>query len=83
MNNPEEGRRRKLGAPRLVREGSFYAPDGYPSGDVNCHSPSSVYQFILPYAEREEVEVLLDSGAQRTDEGYPEPAAHCDARHSQ
>jgi DNA repair protein RadC len=58
MTNPRGSRRRTLGTLRLVREGSFLAPDGYPNGDIRCDSPRSVFQFMQPYAEREEVEVF-------------------------
>lgn len=55
---PPNGRQRRLGALRLVREGSFSAPDGYPSGSVRCDKPEAVFRFMQPYVEREEVEVF-------------------------
>lgn len=41
---------------RLVREGSFPAPDGHPSNDVPIRSPRDVFEHMAPYAEREAVE---------------------------
>ena len=43
---------------RLVREGSFPAPDGYPARDVPIRSPRDVYAHMAPYAEREAVEAF-------------------------
>ena len=37
---------------RLVREGSFPAPDGYP-GPAPMRSPRDVYEYMAPYAARE------------------------------
>ncbi len=37
---------------RLVREGSFPAPDGYPS-PAPMRSPRDVYEYMAPYAARE------------------------------
>lgn len=51
-------RRRKLGALRLVREDSFDAPQDYPRATFRCDSPRSVFQFMEPYAQREESEVF-------------------------
>lgn len=59
MTNSQGGRRRTLGALRLVREGSFAAPDDYhQADDVRCDNPRSVFRFMKPYADREEVEVF-------------------------
>lgn len=67
MTAPHEGKRRVLGALRLVREGSFRAPDSYPCLGVRCDNPRAVFEFMRPYAEREEVEVfwILALDAQR------------------
>ena len=51
-----QGRRRKLGALRLVREDSFDEPTDYPRGRFRCDSPESVVRFMRPYVDREEVE---------------------------
>ena len=53
-----QGRRRKLGALRLVREDSFDEPTDYPRGRFRCDSPESVVRFMRPYVDREEVEVF-------------------------
>ena len=52
------GRRRRprlttLRLVRLVREGSFPAPDGYPEAGVAVRSPRDVFALMQPYAERE------------------------------
>ena len=52
------GRRRRhrlttLRLVRLIREGSFPAPDGYPDAGVPIRSPRDVFAFMNPYAERE------------------------------
>ena len=52
------GRRRRqrlttLRLVRLIREGSFPAPDGYPDTGVPIRSPRDVFAFMQPYAERE------------------------------
>lgn len=51
-------RRRKIGALRLVREESFYAPDGYPRQGERIAEPPDVCRFMRPFVEREEVEVF-------------------------
>ena len=51
-------RRRKLGALRLVREDSFDAPQDYPRATFRCDCPRTVFQFMEPYAQREETEVF-------------------------
>ena len=51
-------RRRKLGALRLVREDSFDAPDDYPRATFRCDCPRTVFRFMEPYAQREEIEVF-------------------------
>ena len=43
---------------RLVREGGFPAPAGYPSAEVQLRAPRDVYERMAPYAEREPVEVF-------------------------
>src|SRR5688572_9133804 len=49
------GRRRRvrIATLRLVREGSFPAPDGYPAPGTPVRSPRDVYQLMAPYAARE------------------------------
>lgn len=53
------GRRRRrprlatLRLVRLVREGTFPAPDGFPDDGVPIRSPRDVFAFMAPYAERE------------------------------
>jgi hypothetical protein len=54
----ESVRRRELGALRLVREDSFFAPGDYPDETFLCGSPKLVFQFMEPYAKREETEVF-------------------------
>jgi DNA repair protein RadC len=44
---------RRIGTLRLVREGSFPAPDGYPEARTPIRSPRDVYQLMAPYAARE------------------------------
>ncbi len=51
------GRRRELGALRLVREDSFLAPWNYPRATFRCRSPKAVFRFMEPYARREETGV--------------------------
>ncbi len=58
MTAGHEGRRHVLGALRLVREGSFAAPDDYPQPGFFCDGPQAVFSFMAPYAAREEVEVF-------------------------
>lgn len=48
--------RQRLLTLRLVREGSFPAPSGYPSADVPIRSPRDVFDHMEPYAEREACE---------------------------
>lgn len=48
--------RQRLVTLRLVREGSFAAPSGYPSADVPIRSPRDVFDHMEPYAEREACE---------------------------
>lgn len=55
---PPDGRQRRLGALRLVRDTSLPAPEGYPTGRVKCGQPETVFQFMEPYVDREEVEVF-------------------------
>jgi DNA repair protein RadC len=50
--------RQELGALRLVREDTFLAPENYPSAPVSCRSPKCVFDFMEPYARREETEVM-------------------------
>lgn len=52
------GTKRRIGALRLVREGGFVAPPDYPSAPACATSPRTVFQFMQPYAAREEVEVF-------------------------
>ena len=59
MTSPQPTpRRRRLGALRLVREDSFDSPEAYPVASFRCDSPRSVFQFMEPYAQREEIEVF-------------------------
>ena len=54
-------RRRRLSTVRLVRlvrEGSFAAPDGYPDIGTPIRCPRDVYACMAPYAEREAVEAF-------------------------
>ena len=44
---------RRISTLRLVREGSFAAPDGYPDSRTPMRTPRDVYQFMAPYAARE------------------------------
>ena len=46
-------RARRLTTLRLVREGSFPPPDGYPDADVPIRSPRDVFALMAPYAARE------------------------------
>ena len=48
--------RHRLVTLRLVREGSFPAPSGYPATDVPIRSPRDVFDHMEPYAEREACE---------------------------
>lgn len=45
-------RHKRLVTLRLVREGSFPAPDGYPA-PAAMRSPHDVYEYMAPYAARE------------------------------
>ena len=69
-------RRRRLSTVRLVRlvrEGSFPAPDGYPDAGTPIRCPRDVYACMVPYAERELVEAFwilpLDSQHRLADVG--------------
>jgi hypothetical protein len=44
---------RRIATLRLVREGGFTAPAGYPEARTPVYSPQDVYQFMAPYAARE------------------------------
>jgi DNA repair protein RadC len=48
--------RQRLVTLRLVREGSFSAPSGYPSAEIPIRSPRDVFDHMEPYAEREACE---------------------------
>src|SRR5689334_13579845 len=48
--------RQRLVTLRLVREGSFAAPSGYPAADIPIRSPRDVFDHMEPYAEREACE---------------------------
>jgi DNA repair protein RadC len=66
---------RRLTTLRLVREGSFPAPDGYPAADVPVRSPRDVFAAMAPYAAREVAEsfwVLLLSTQHHLIGGAPE-----------
>ena len=47
---------RRLSTLRLVREGAFPAPHGYPEAGTPVRSPRDVWQLMAPYAEREVAE---------------------------
>ena len=47
---------RRLATLRLIREGSFTAPDGHLDPDVPLRSPRDVFAFMAPYAAREVAE---------------------------
>jgi DNA repair protein RadC len=49
-------RRHRLATLRLVREGTFSAPEGYPEARVAIRSPRDVFDFMAPYAAREVAE---------------------------
>ncbi len=49
---------RRLTTLRLVREGGFPAPEGYPSRGTPIRAGEDVYARMAPYAAREIVEVL-------------------------
>lgn len=53
---PRNAKRQRLVTLRLIREGSFPVPDGYPARDVPIRSPRDVYAYMAPYAQREAVE---------------------------
>ena len=44
---------RRLSTLRLVREGAFPAPHGYPDAGTPVRSPRDAWQLMAPYAERE------------------------------
>ena len=46
-------RRSRLTTLRLIREGTFPAPEGYPENRVPIRSPRDVFAFMAPYADRE------------------------------
>lgn len=45
--------RKRIATLRVVREGSFPAPDGYPEAHIPVRSPYDVFQLMQPYAARE------------------------------
>ena len=53
---PEVTTGQRLATLRLVREGSFQAPSGYPNADIPIRSPRDVFAHMAPYAEREACE---------------------------
>jgi DNA repair protein RadC len=55
-NGGRRRRRSRLTTLRLIREGTFAAPAGYPDDRVPIRSPRDVFAFMAPYAEREIVE---------------------------
>lgn len=60
--------RRRLSTLRLVREGAFRAPEGYPAPGAPIRSSEDVYTRMAPYANRELAEsfwvLALDSQSQ-------------------
>lgn len=52
-NGGRRRRRSRLTTLRLIREGSFAAPAGYPDDRVPIRSPRDVFAFMGPYADRE------------------------------
>lgn len=50
---PARRRRPRLTTLRLIREGTFRAPDGYAGDRVSIRSPREAFAFMAPYAERE------------------------------
>ena len=52
-NGGRRRRRSRLTTLRLIREGSFAAPAGYPDDRVPIRSPRDVFAFMAPYADRE------------------------------
>jgi hypothetical protein len=62
---PREGRvrkgqrpRRRLVTVRLVQEGSFPAPDGYPPPRARIRSAEDVFTLMAPYVSRELAEAF-------------------------
>ena len=53
INGGRRRRRSRLTTLRLIREGSFAAPAGYPDDRVPIRSPRDVFAFMAPYADRE------------------------------
>jgi DNA repair protein RadC len=49
-------KRMRLVTLRVIREGSFPAPDGYLIGGVSIRAPRDVFVYMAPYAAREAVE---------------------------
>ena len=45
--------RKRIATLRLVREGSFAAPSGYPDAGTQVRSPRDVFQLMQPFADRE------------------------------
>jgi DNA repair protein RadC len=45
--------RKRIATLRLVREGSFAAPAGYPDAGTPVRSPRDVFQLMQPFADRE------------------------------
>ena len=60
QNDPPRSRRRtrRIGTLRLVREGPFPAPEGYPTAANPVRCPLDVVTRMTPYAQREPVEVF-------------------------
>jgi DNA repair protein RadC len=56
--SPKCRRVRRLTTLRLIREGRFPAPDGYPPRGAPIKTAEDVYTRMAPYAAREVVEVL-------------------------
>ncbi|GAC1416245.1 MAG: hypothetical protein NVSMB53_15180 [Gemmatimonadaceae bacterium] len=51
-------RRVRLATLRLVREGTFSAPEGYAETRVAIRFPRDVFDFMSPYAAREPAEAF-------------------------
>jgi DNA repair protein RadC len=53
MGHPTGRSRKRIATLRLLREGSFSAPEGYPAAGRPIRSPADVFALMAPYAARE------------------------------